>query len=59
MPSPQAKLYMSIMEDVIESMRELILEEGLEDRVLDELKQVTQTAFKTFKLASKPIKFFS
>ncbi|CAL8299983.1 unnamed protein product [Merluccius merluccius] len=40
---PVAKLYMSIMEDVIESMRELILEEGLEDRVLDELKQVWES----------------
>uniref|UniRef100_A0A8C5CYR0 General transcription factor IIA, 1-like n=1 Tax=Gadus morhua TaxID=8049 RepID=A0A8C5CYR0_GADMO len=36
----QAKLYMSIIEDVVESMRELILDEGLEDRVLDDLKRM-------------------
>ena len=39
----QAKLYMSIIEDVIESVRELILDEGLEDRVLDDLKRVSQS----------------
>lgn len=41
--SGPAKLYMSIIEDVIESMRELILGEGLEDRVLDDLKQMWQS----------------
>jgi len=37
----QAKLYLSIIDDVIESMRELFLDEGLEDRVLDDLKHVS------------------
>ncbi|KAG7250119.1 hypothetical protein CRUP_005757, partial [Coryphaenoides rupestris] len=34
---------MSIIEDVIESVRELILDEGLEDRVLDDLKQLWES----------------
>lgn len=38
----QAKLYLSIIDDVIESMRELFLDEGLEDRVLDDLKHVSK-----------------
>ncbi|CAL8257624.1 unnamed protein product [Lota lota] len=38
-----AKLYMSIIEDVIEGMRELILDEGLEDRVLDDLKRIWES----------------
>lgn len=37
----QAKLYLSIIDDVIESMRELFLDEGLEDRVLDDLRHVS------------------
>ncbi|XP_029305120.1 stonin-1 [Cottoperca gobio] len=36
----QAKLYLSIIDDVIESMRELFLDEGLEDRVLDDLRHL-------------------
>lgn len=37
----QAKVYYSIIDDVIENARELLLEEGLEDRVLDDLKKVS------------------
>lgn len=37
----QAKVYLSIIDDVIESMRELFLDEGLEDRVLDDLRHVS------------------
>lgn len=37
----QAKLYLSIINDVIESMRELFLDEGLEDRALDDLRHVS------------------
>ncbi len=37
----QAKLYLSIIDDVIESMRELFLDEGLEDRILDDLRHVS------------------
>ncbi|XP_053292109.1 TFIIA-alpha and beta-like factor [Pleuronectes platessa] len=37
---PVAKLYLSIIDDVIESMRELYLDEGLEDRVLDDLRRI-------------------
>lgn len=36
----QAKLYLSIIDDVIENMKELFQDEGLEDRVLDDLRQV-------------------
>lgn len=32
---------MSIIDDVIENMRELFLDEGLEDRVLDDLRHVS------------------
>ncbi|XP_010899457.2 stonin-1 [Esox lucius] len=39
----QSKLYLSVIEDVIENMRELILDEGLEDRVLEVLKQLWES----------------
>ncbi|NXD84889.1 TF2AY factor, partial [Halcyon senegalensis] len=37
------KLYRSIIEDVIESVRELFAEEGLEEQVLADLKQLWET----------------
>uniref|UniRef100_A0A3Q3MWD8 General transcription factor IIA, 1-like n=1 Tax=Mastacembelus armatus TaxID=205130 RepID=A0A3Q3MWD8_9TELE len=40
---PVAKLYLSIIDDVIETMRELFMDEGLEDRVLDDLKQLWES----------------
>ncbi|CAK6951668.1 TFIIA-alpha and beta-like factor [Scomber scombrus] len=40
---PVAKLYLSIIDDVIESMRELFLDEGLEDRALDELRHLWES----------------
>ncbi|XP_055018576.1 TFIIA-alpha and beta-like factor [Boleophthalmus pectinirostris] len=40
---PVAKLYLSIIDDVIESMRELFLDEGIEDRVLDDLKHLWES----------------
>lgn len=39
-PPPQPKLYLSIIDDVIDSIRELFIDEGVEERVLDELRQV-------------------
>ncbi|XP_029555130.1 stonin-1, partial [Salmo trutta] len=39
----QPKLYLSIIDDVIESMREVFLDEGLEDRVLDDLRQLWES----------------
>uniref|UniRef100_A0A8C6UUG0 General transcription factor IIA, 1-like n=1 Tax=Neogobius melanostomus TaxID=47308 RepID=A0A8C6UUG0_9GOBI len=39
----QAKLYLSIIDDVIESMRELFLDEGIEDRVLDDLRHLWES----------------
>ncbi|XP_039996000.1 TFIIA-alpha and beta-like factor isoform X2 [Xiphias gladius] len=39
----EAKLYLSIIDDVIESMRELFLDEGLEDRVLDDLRHLWES----------------
>uniref|UniRef100_A0A8C6UW36 General transcription factor IIA, 1-like n=1 Tax=Neogobius melanostomus TaxID=47308 RepID=A0A8C6UW36_9GOBI len=38
-----AKLYLSIIDDVIESMRELFLDEGIEDRVLDDLRHLWES----------------
>ncbi|XP_061693888.1 TFIIA-alpha and beta-like factor isoform X2 [Syngnathoides biaculeatus] len=38
-----AKLYLSIINDVIESMRELFLDEGIEDCILDNLRQLWET----------------
>ncbi|XP_041866179.1 TFIIA-alpha and beta-like factor isoform X2 [Melanotaenia boesemani] len=38
-----AKLYLSIIDDVIESMRELFIDEGLEDRVLDDLRHLWES----------------
>ncbi|XP_071337054.1 TFIIA-alpha and beta-like factor isoform X2 [Trachinotus anak] len=40
---PVAKLYLSIIDDVIESMRELFLDEGLEDCILDELRRLWES----------------
>ncbi|KAM4607486.1 TFIIA-alpha and beta-like factor [Polymixia lowei] len=40
---PVPKLYLSVIEDVIESMRDLFLDEGLEDRVLDDLRQLWES----------------
>lgn len=40
----QAKFYLSIIDDVIESIRELFLDEGLEDRLVDDLRQVSIVA---------------
>uniref|UniRef100_A0A8C6UX54 General transcription factor IIA, 1-like n=1 Tax=Neogobius melanostomus TaxID=47308 RepID=A0A8C6UX54_9GOBI len=40
---PVAKLYLSIIDDVIESMRELFLDEGIEDRVLDDLRHLWES----------------
>lgn len=37
----QAKVYLSIIDDVIESIRELFLDEGLEDRLVDHLRHVS------------------
>uniref|UniRef100_A0A3Q3VQE8 Uncharacterized protein n=1 Tax=Mola mola TaxID=94237 RepID=A0A3Q3VQE8_MOLML len=39
----QAKLYLSVIDDVIESMRELFLDEGLEDRVLNDLRHLWES----------------
>lgn len=36
----QAKLYRSVIEDVIEGVRDLFAEEGVEEQVLKDLKQV-------------------
>ncbi|XP_036403160.1 TFIIA-alpha and beta-like factor [Megalops cyprinoides] len=41
--NPVPKLYLSIIEDVIESMRELFLDEGLEERVLEDLRQLWES----------------
>ncbi|KAJ8250678.1 hypothetical protein COCON_G00226000 [Conger conger] len=41
--NPVPKLYLSIMEDVIESLRELFLDEGVEDRVLEDLRQLWES----------------
>ncbi|XP_076022022.1 TFIIA-alpha and beta-like factor [Genypterus blacodes] len=40
---PVAKLYLSIIDDVIESMRELFVDEGIEDRVLDDLRHLWES----------------
>ncbi|XP_054885084.1 TFIIA-alpha and beta-like factor isoform X2 [Poeciliopsis prolifica] len=40
---PVAKLYLSIMDDVIDSMKELFLDEALEDRVLDDLRHLWES----------------
>lgn len=39
--SPQPKLYRSVIEDVISEVRELFLDEGVDEQVLLELKTVT------------------
>nr|XP_030124703.3 TFIIA-alpha and beta-like factor isoform X2 [Taeniopygia guttata] len=41
--SPVCELYMSIIEDVIEGVRELFAEEGVEEQVLKDLKQLWET----------------
>ncbi|XP_053315166.1 TFIIA-alpha and beta-like factor [Spea bombifrons] len=42
-PNPVPKLYKSIIEDVIEGVRELFVEEGVDEHVLKELKQLWET----------------
>ncbi|XP_026080483.1 TFIIA-alpha and beta-like factor isoform X2 [Carassius auratus] len=37
------KLYLSVIEDVIESIRELFIDEGVEERVLDNLRQLWES----------------
>ncbi|CAG09467.1 unnamed protein product, partial [Tetraodon nigroviridis] len=39
----QAKFYFSIIDDVIESIRELFLDEGLEDRLVDDLRHLWES----------------
>ncbi|TNM99830.1 hypothetical protein fugu_012863 [Takifugu bimaculatus] len=39
----QAKVYLSIIDDVIESIRELFLDEGLEDRLVDHLRHLWES----------------
>lgn len=39
--APQPKLYKSVIEDVINEVRELFLDEGVDEQVLLELKTVT------------------
>ncbi|XP_063008539.1 TFIIA-alpha and beta-like factor [Melospiza melodia melodia] len=41
--SPVPELYQSIIEDVIEAVRELFAEEGVEEQVLKDLKQLWET----------------
>ncbi|XP_075563431.1 TFIIA-alpha and beta-like factor [Pelecanus crispus] len=41
--NPVPKLYKSVIEDVIEGVRELFTEEGLEEQVLKDLKQLWET----------------
>jgi len=36
----QSKVYMSVVEDVISNVREAFLDEGIDEQVLHELKQV-------------------
>lgn len=42
--SSQPKLYKSVIEDVINEVRELFLDEGVDEQVLLELKTVTVTS---------------
>ncbi|KAM4770879.1 TFIIA-alpha and beta-like factor [Rhinophrynus dorsalis] len=42
-PNPVPKLYKSIIEDVIEGVSELFAEEGVDEQVLKELKQLWET----------------
>lgn len=39
-PPPQPKLYKSVIDDVINEVRELFLDEGVDEQVLLELKTV-------------------
>ncbi|KAK3523224.1 hypothetical protein QTP86_022944 [Hemibagrus guttatus] len=39
----QPKLYLSIIDDVIESVREVFTDEGVEERVIDELRQLWES----------------
>ncbi|KAJ8347434.1 hypothetical protein AAFF_G00201170, partial [Aldrovandia affinis] len=41
--NPVPKLYLSVIEDVIESMREVFLDEGVEERVLEDLRRLWES----------------
>ncbi|XP_060773144.1 TFIIA-alpha and beta-like factor isoform X2 [Neoarius graeffei] len=49
------KLYLSIVDDVMESVRELFIDEGVEERVLDELRQLWESKV----LQSKAVEGFA
>ncbi|XP_066517313.1 TFIIA-alpha and beta-like factor isoform X2 [Hoplias malabaricus] len=49
------KLYLSIIDDVMDSIRELFLEEGVEERVIDDLRQMWESKV----LQSKAVEGFS
>ncbi|XP_036439319.1 TFIIA-alpha and beta-like factor [Colossoma macropomum] len=49
------KLYLSIIDDVMESIRELFLEEGVEERVLEDLRQLWESKV----LQSKAVEGFA
>ncbi|XP_062864619.1 TFIIA-alpha and beta-like factor [Trichomycterus rosablanca] len=49
------KLYLSIIDDVIENVREMFLDEGVEESVLDELRQLWESKV----LQSKAVEGFS
>lgn len=40
LPPPQPKLYRSVIEDVINDVRELFLDEGVDEQILLDLKTV-------------------
>ncbi|KAJ8359749.1 hypothetical protein SKAU_G00162740 [Synaphobranchus kaupii] len=41
--NPVPKLYLSVIEDVIDSLREIFVDEGLEERVLEDLRQLWES----------------
>ncbi|XP_035256519.1 TFIIA-alpha and beta-like factor isoform X1 [Anguilla anguilla] len=41
--NPVPKLYLSVIDDVIDSLRELFLDEGMEERVLEDLRQLWES----------------
>ncbi|EPY80331.1 TFIIA-alpha and beta like factor isoform 3-like protein [Camelus ferus] len=53
--NPVPKLYSSVIEDVIEGVRDLFAEEGVEEQVLKDLKQGTSNSSANFAFPGYPI----
>lgn len=53
--NPVAKLYQTVIEDVINNVREAFLDDGVDEQVLHELKQIWENKLEQTKAVSSPV----